>query len=156
MGVRLKLAVVTVGKSKVRWANAAVDEYRKRLRRHGRLDERVVKPESFRGDVEAVRQAEGERILAAVGEREQLVALDERGESPDSHGFAALLESLNLEGTVVFAIGGAYGLSPAVRKAAAKTVRLSTLVMNHEVARVVLYEQIYRSATLMAGIPYHH
>lgn len=156
MAIRLKLAVITVGKSKVRWANSAVDEYRKRLRRHGRLDERVVKPEPFRGDVDAVRTAEGERILTAVGERELLVALDERGDAPDSHGFAAMLESLNLDGTVVFAIGGAYGLAPAVREAASKTVRLSTLVMNHEVARVVLYEQIYRSATLLAGIPYHH
>jgi 23S rRNA (pseudouridine1915-N3)-methyltransferase len=59
-------------------------------------------------------------------------------------------------GTVVFAIGGPYGHGEAVRARAWRTVRLSDLVLNHEVARVVLYEQLYRALTLLEGVPYHH
>ena len=59
-------------------------------------------------------------------------------------------------GTVTFLIGGAYGLDPSVRKAASRTVKLSDAVLNHEVARVVLFEQLYRAVTLLEGIPYHH
>ncbi|MCA9569125.1 MAG: 23S rRNA (pseudouridine(1915)-N(3))-methyltransferase RlmH, partial [Myxococcales bacterium] len=114
------------------------------------------KPEKFRGDVDAVRSAEGERLKKILSPREQLVALDERGERLDSHAFAAMLESLTLEGTVTFLIGGAYGLDPSVRKAASRTVKLSDAVLNHEVARVVLFEQLYRAVTLLEGIPYHH
>lgn len=151
-----RLAVALVGRSRCAWADAAVDDYAKRLKRHGKLEERVVKPEKFRGDVDAVRSAEGERLKKILSPREQLVALDERGERLDSHAFAAMLDALNLEGTVVFAIGGAYGLDAAVRQAAVRTVRLSDLVLNHEVARVVLYEQLYRAVAINAGIPYHH
>jgi len=57
---------------------------------------------------------------------------------------------------VVFLIGGAYGLDKTVRKRANRTIRLSTMVFNHEVARVVLFEQLYRAVTLLKGIPYHH
>jgi len=60
------------------------------------------------------------------------------------------------QGTVVFAMGGPYGHDPSVRAAAWRTVRLSDLVLNHEVARVVLYEQLYRALTLLEGAPYHH
>jgi len=152
----VRLAVLGVGKSRCSWADAAVADYSKRLKRHGKLDVRIAKPERFKGNIEAVRAAEATRLLKLVGPREVLVALDERGEDLDSHGFAALLDALNLDGTVVFAIGGAYGLHETVRSAARRTVRLSNLVLNHEVARVVLYEQLYRAVTINKGIPYHH
>ena len=152
----MRLAVALVGKSKCAWAESAVEDYARRLRRHGSLEVRVAKPEKFRGDVESVRAAEADRLLKLVRPREQLVALDERGEGLDTHGFSAMLESLALEGTVVFAIGGAYGLHARVRHRAQRVVRLSDLVLNHEVARVVLYEQLYRAAAIRAGIPYHH
>lgn len=151
-----RLKILVVGKGRCDWADRAVADYSKRLKRHGKLDATVVKPETYRGDVDAVRQAEAKRLLKQVSPRDCLVAVDERGDAPDSHSFAKTLQGLNLDGTVVFAIGGAYGLDVSVRKAAKKTVRLSNMVMNHEVARVVLYEQLYRGITLLEGIPYHH
>lgn len=57
---------------------------------------------------------------------------------------------------MTFAIGGAYGLDASVRKRAERTWKLSDAVLNHEVARVVLFEQLYRAVTLLEGIPYHH
>ncbi len=151
-----RLAVLRVGKGRVRWADDGVADYAKRLKRHGKLEDRIVKPERFRGDVGAVREAEATRLLKAVGPREQLVALDERGERLDSHAFAARIEAMHLEGTVVFALGGAYGLDATVRKRANAVVRLSDLVLNHEVARVALYEKLYRAVAILEGIPYHH
>ncbi len=151
-----RLRVVRVGRGKTRWADEAVADYTKRLKRHGKLEEVLVKPVVFKGDVDAVRSEEAQRILKLVGSRDQLVAMDERGKGLDSHAFADTLEKLNLEGTVVFAIGGAYGLHESVRKASKRTLKLSDAVLNHEVARVVLFEQLYRAVTLLEGIPYHH
>lgn len=152
----IRVRVVRVGRGRTSWADAAVDDYTKRLKRHGKVEEVLLKPVTFKGDVDAVKAAEGERLLKAASPRDPIVALDERGEGLDSHAFAAMLESLTLAGTVTFLIGGAYGLDPSVRKAASRTVKLSDAVLNHEVARVVLFEQLYRAVTLLEGIPYHH
>lgn len=151
-----RFRVLTVGRSRCDWADAAVADYGRRLRRHGGVDEEPVKAETFRGDVSAVRDAEGGRLLARMGPRDQLVVLDERGAALDSEAFAALVDEGRQRGTVVFALGGAYGHASATRDAAWKVVRLSDLVMNHEVARVVLFEQLYRAMMLLSGAPYHH
>lgn len=150
--------VLTVGKGGNRWADAAVDDYARRLKRWDGLTEASVKGERFRGDIDAVRRAEGARILATLGPRDRLVAMDERGQDLTSHAFSGLIDDCRMEGTrnLVFAIGGAYGLDAAVRKRAWKTIRLSTMVLNHEVARVVLIEQIYRAYAILHQVPYHH
>ena len=90
--------------------------------------------------------------------RARVIALDERGEERDSLGFAALLEEAVRAGAqpLCFVIGGPYGLDEAIRARANRTVRLSALVLNHAVARVVLLEQIYRACAIRAGSPYHH
>jgi 23S rRNA (pseudouridine1915-N3)-methyltransferase len=153
--VSARFVLLTVGKSRSAWASAAVEEWAKRLRRS--FEEEVVRPEPFRDDVDAVRAAEGERVLAKVGARDRLVALDERGDRLDTQAFAALVDAgRQAGGRLVFAIGGPYGHGDAVRKAAFRVVRLSDLVLNHEVARVVLVEQLYRAITLIEGGPYHH
>lgn len=153
--MRYRIRVIGVGRSACAWADAAVADYTRRIRRHGKLEELSVKPEPFRGDVDAVRAAEGARLRKAA-DRDVLVALDERGDRLDTAAFAELLGGLALDGQVGFAIGGAYGLDASVRDAARRTVRLSDLVLNHEVARVVLYEQLYRAIAIREGIPYHH
>lgn len=154
----MRLRVLRVGKGGTPWADAAVDDYGKRLRRYARCEEKLLKPEPFKGDVDAVRAAEGERILREVGPRDRLVCLDERGEAPDTDAFTALLDQFANSGSneLLFAIGGPYGHDPAVRDKAWKVIRLSSLVLNHELARVVLFEQLYRAMTLRAGAPYHH
>ena len=154
MGARYE--VRTVGKSRCEWANRAVDDYGKRIRRYGGVVEEVVRPEPFRGDVHHVRAAEGARLLQGLPARGALIALDERGDRLDSQAFAGLVDDARQRGTVVFALGGPYGHDPSVRDAAWRVVRLSDLVLNHEVARVVLFEQLYRALTLLEGAPYHH
>ena len=154
----MRFAVLVVGKGGAAWADEAVADWSKRIRRYGRIDEEAVKPEPFRGDVEAVRRAESERLLQRLGDRDRLVALDERGDDLDTAAFAALIKGCRDGGVhrLVFALGGPYGHDPALRDRAWKVVRLSSLVLNHEVARVVLVEQLYRAITLIEGGPYHH
>ncbi len=151
-----RFVLLTVGRSRAGWATEAITEWSKRLRRAGGFEEIAVATEPFRGDDDAVRDAEGTRLLAKVGARDRLIALDERGDRLDTPAFASLVDKARESGRVVFAIGGPYGHSAAVRTAAWRTVRLSDLVLNHELARVVLVEQLYRAITLLEGGPYHH
>ena len=115
-----------------------------------------MKAETFRGDVEAVQKAESARILKSLGPRDQLVVLDERGTSVDTRAFASILEEGQARGRLVFVIGGAYGHHASLRERAWKVLRLSDLILNHEVARVLLHEQIYRGVCVLSGHPYSH
>jgi 23S rRNA (pseudouridine1915-N3)-methyltransferase len=154
----VKIASIWVGKGRVSWADDGTREYTRRLPRHLGFEEIQLKPTPFKGDVDAVKRAEAERILAKIGDGDRLVALDERGEDLDSHGFAALIDQAAKMGTkrLVFAIGGPYGHGAAVRDQAWRTLRLSKMVLNHSLARVVLGEQLYRASTLLWGGQYHH
>lgn len=154
----MKISTIWVGKGRVGWADEAAHEYSRRLPRHLDYTEIHVKPVPFKGDEKAVKRAEAERILAKIGDGDRLIALDERGKALDSHQFAQLIDEAAQQGTrrIVFAIGGPYGHGVAVREKAWKTVRLSTMVLNHSLARVVLCEQLYRSSTLLWGGSYHH
>lgn len=145
-----------VGRPKASWANEAVADYARRLGRLGGVREDVVKPERFRGDVNAVRLAEAQRVQRLVGSRGTLVVLDERGDRCTTEQFAALVDEGRQAGPLWLVIGGPYGHDPGLRSAAWRVVRLSDLVLNHEVARVVLYEQLYRAMTWLEGLPYHH
>ena len=108
---------------------------------------RTFRAEPFHGEVERVRRAEGERVLARITARERLVVLDERGERLDTSGFASLVDAGRQLGPWCSYSAAPTGTTSAVRAAAWRTVRLSDLVFNHEVARVVLYEQLYRALT---------
>jgi 23S rRNA (pseudouridine1915-N3)-methyltransferase len=150
------IRVLRVGKGGADWADEAVADYTRRVRRWGGIEDQVVRTEPFRGDPGAVREAEGARLLAAIGPRDRLVVLDERGEDLDTAAFTALIEQSRGDGSrLVFAIGGAYGHGAAVRERG-RPVRLSAMVLNHEVARVVLYEQIYRALAAIHHVPYAH
>jgi 23S rRNA (pseudouridine1915-N3)-methyltransferase len=150
--------VACVGKAGHPWAEPAVVDYARRLRRWEGVDALWLKPERFVGDVAAVRTAEGARLLAAVAPRDRLVVLDERGDDLDTPTFTALVQQARLDGVgrLVLAIGGAYGHADTSRRAAHRVVRLSAMVLNHEVARVVLYEQLYRAYAALHGVPYAH
>ena len=154
----MKLRILTVGRGGCAWSEPAVSDYTKRLKRYGGVEEVFLKPETFRGDVAAVRRKEGERILKHASARDRLLVLDERGIDVDTQAFTALVDSCRQDGTtrMVWAIGGPYGHDPEVRDRAWKVVRLSSMVLNHDIARVVLYEQLYRAMAILHNVPYHH
>jgi 23S rRNA (pseudouridine1915-N3)-methyltransferase len=154
----VKLRLLWVGRGKDKWSQTACTHYVDRLPRHLSFSDKRINPVDFAGDVAAVRRREAEKILGELKDGDTLVALDERGQALSSENFAALIDSATKQGTkrLVFAIGGPYGHGPEVRKRAWKTIRLSDMVLNHAIARVVLTEQLYRASTILWGGSYHH
>jgi 23S rRNA (pseudouridine1915-N3)-methyltransferase len=135
-------------------ADAARD-YRGRLERHLRTDEVFVRPE--RADRPDALDVEAERLLAKVGPRDRLVALVVDGEPWSSEDLARRLEAWLAGGhrAVVFALGSASGLGGAVRVRARERWSLGPLTLPHDLARVVVWEQLYRAGTILRGEPYH-
>lgn len=146
----MKLLLCATRKSGPGWAEDACADYGKRIQRYFPFEERTLKPSNPRAEAEALRKA--------LPDRHRLVLLDERGQDLTSPGLADWLEEAALAsvGTLAFAIGGPMGHDPSLRAQAWRTVRLSAMVLNHAVARVMLIEQLYRACTIRAGEPYHH
>lgn len=128
--------------------------YLKRLQAFGRTEVLEVK-DGRGGEIDQVRWAESEGLLATAEGR--LIALDERGQSYRSQELANRLDELELAGdsTVTLVIGGAEGLHDKVRSSAQELWSLSPLTLPHELARLVLLEQLYRAETIRKGHPYH-
>lgn len=154
----MRVLLLRVGKGRTRWADQAVADYLKRLPRQLQVDEKVLRPAPFQGDVGRVRNDEGGRLLAQLKDGDRLVALDERGNCVSTEAFTAWFDDAAKMSTrrLVFAIGGPYGHDPRVRDKAWRVLALSPMVVNHELARVVLVEQLYRASTLLWGGAYHH
>jgi 23S rRNA (pseudouridine1915-N3)-methyltransferase len=141
--------------------DAAVGDYTSRLRRFVPFEEVTLKPNpkgAAASDAAAQMAAEGERVVRSVGPRDRLVLLCERGRDVSTADVAALLAAAGdaAPSALVFAIGGPFGHGPAVRARADDAIRVSSLVLNHQVARLVLAEQLYRAWTILKGEPYHH
>lgn len=118
----------------------------------------VVLPEAGKGDAAYKSKWEGEKILAAIQPGEIVVALDERGKLLTSPAFAQRIGKWRDGGRqrIVFVIGGAYGLSEAVRDRADLVLSLSPMTFPHQLVRVLFAEQLYRALAILKGIPYHH
>jgi 23S rRNA (pseudouridine1915-N3)-methyltransferase len=133
-----------------------VDDYLGRLRRFGPVEEREVREAGRAGNPVAQRREEGVRLREAVPRGSRLIALDSGGRAWTSDALAARVESWRGAGPdTAFLIGGAEGLDPALRDEAAERWSLGPLTLPHELARVVVVEQLYRAATILAGQPYH-
>ena len=152
----MRIEVLAVDRLRSAWAREAVDEYLGRIGRYCPAERKDVKRA---GDDAAAVAAEGERLLkaAAPGPGDRLVALDPTGEALDSAGWAALVGGSADEGVarLVFVVGGAAGLSDRVKRAAQRSVSLGSQTLAHELAQVVLLEQLYRAWTILRGEPYH-
>jgi 23S rRNA (pseudouridine1915-N3)-methyltransferase len=153
----VELCLAVVGRVQDAMLGGAIAEYERRARRYWPFTVREVKEASGRSVTPAVtRKLEGERLLASVIGRGELVACDERGAAMTSEAFAAWLGRLrDAAGAVSFVIGGAYGLDDAVRERATRVLSVAPWTLPHEMARLVLSEQLYRAGTLLRGEPYH-
>lgn len=139
---------------------AAVRAYEDRLRHYWKFDLVEVEAGTGRGgspDPVQVMAAEGTRILARVPPGQELWILTREGRPLDSPGLARLLDERRLHALppVALAIGGAFGFSPEVEARAVQTLSLSAMTLPHELARLVLVEQLYRAGTILRGEPYH-
>jgi 23S rRNA (pseudouridine1915-N3)-methyltransferase len=153
----MKFHVITVGKPRAAELAAAIREYEARAARYWPVETREVREEPARGIApEMVREREGERLLdAAAGAT--MVACDARGDTMSSEELASWMrrERERAGADIAFVIGGAYGLSPAVLARSARRLSFSRFTLPHELARLVLAEQLYRAGTIVRGEPYH-
>jgi len=139
---------------------AVVDRYLNRIKHFFPIE--VVEIAPGKGgqsakDAAIIRARDSAGLLAAIPQKGFVVVLDERGQPFDSLKFAKWLERLTVDQPhgVTFVMGGDVGLDDSVRQRADKVVSLSAMTLPHQLARVVLVEQIYRACTLMRNIPYH-
>lgn len=151
--------VAWAGRHQRRAWDEICDRYKKRIARVTPVRELPVKVRGLAGSVGDAerRAAEGEALLAALPEPVWLFALDSGGEAMSSSRFAALLTRLRREWPhpIAFALGSDAGLDEAVRRAARKTLSFGPMTLSHELARVVLLEQLYRVTSIQAGTGYH-
>lgn len=152
----MKVTGVVVGGVKGAVAEV-IDEYTRRIAHYFKFEWVEVSAGAGRNtEASAVMSAEGERILARLPERAVVAALDRRGKGMSSPSLAAWLGDAALHGQdVAFVIGGAFGLDPAVLDRAERKLSLSPMTLPHEIARLVLAEQIYRAGTIQRNEPYH-
>lgn len=158
----MKITLVTVGKIKEKFYTDAIAEYSKRLSRYCKLD--IVQmadektPDSASEAVERqIREKEGERILSSIKDGAYVIALAVNGEMLDSVELSEKINGLGIGGVsqIVFVIGGSLGLSDAVLRRADYKLSFSKMTFPHQLMRVVLLEQIYRSYRIISGEPYH-
>ena len=137
----------------------AIDRYLNRIKHFFPAEVIELAPERGRQSSNdlAMMRGQSARLLAAIPEKGHVAVLDERGQLFDSLKFAKWLERLTMESPhgVTFVVGGDVGFDDSVRKRADTLLSLSPMTLPHQLARVVLMEQIYRACTLMRNIRYH-
>lgn len=155
----MNLRLICVGKLNA-WQRAAAEDYSERLQHYFGFECVELKEEKAgrKESTAVLLKREGERILARITEAELVVVLDERGRQLGSEELAAQLEERMLHGgrDWCLIIGGAYGLDSQVRKRADLVLSLSKMTFTHQMARIFLLEQLYRSATIIRHEPYHN
>ena len=158
----MQIRVVAVGKIKEKFLREGIAEYEKRLRPYVKLgitelaEEKRPDSASMANEAAAVEK-EGERILAAVPAGSLIIALDVKGQAWSSEELASSLREWELSGRnqLAFVIGGDLGLSPAVLARSTLRLSLSKMTFTHQMARLLLLEQVYRACRINSGEPYH-
>ncbi|CAN8256708.1 unnamed protein product [Cochlearia groenlandica] len=155
----LPIRVITVGKNRSQGVRHLVDEYKNKLKPYCSFEDSLVRSNPRNAqDVRAQVEDEDLAMMKLIGSDDWVVVLDERGRDIDSEQMAELLGDAGNSGAskISFCIGGAYGHGTQVRNRANVKIRLSSMVMNHQIALVVLMEQLYRAWTILKGQKYHH
>jgi len=158
----MEINIIAVGKIKENYLHEGINEFIKRLQPYTRVnitevsDERIPNNPS-EAEVKQIKEREGERILGSLTGDTYLIALDVKGKPITSPGLAKSIQNLQLKGhsSISFIIGGALGLSPTVVKKADYCLSLSHMTFTHQMARLILIEQIYRAFKIIRGEPYH-
>jgi 23S rRNA (pseudouridine1915-N3)-methyltransferase len=153
----VRVSVLVIGRPRHSGLADAIQDYETRAARYWPLAVVEVKEEPGRGLTgDQVREREGARLSERLTGDALVVACDPGGASMDSTQFAQFLQAQrDAARSVTFVIGGAHGLGPAIRQRAERRLSLAPWTLPHEVARLVLAEQLYRAGTIVRGEPYH-
>ena len=158
----MKITLITVGKIKEKYLKDAIAEYSKRLSRYCKLEIVEVADEKtpdYASDTveDAIRDKEGERIQKYIKEDAYVITLEIGGKMLTSEELSEKIEKLGVQGTshIIFIIGGSIGLGKEVLKRSDYALSFSKMTFPHQLMRVILLEQIYRSYRIMKNVPYH-
>ncbi|OFW32001.1 MAG: 23S rRNA (pseudouridine(1915)-N(3))-methyltransferase RlmH [Candidatus Aquicultor primus] len=155
----MQIKVVVIGKIKERYLREGIDDYKTRLSRFAKI-EVVELPEEDIGQLpeREVKEREAAKIRKHLSGSWFIVALDREGEELSSPGLAHKIEMLMVGGTssIAFVIGGPLGLAEEILKGADMRLSISKLTYTHQLARLLLLEQVYRSFKIIRGEPYHY
>ena len=158
----LKIKFITVGSLAERHWREACDEYKKRLSLTFKVEDCELKETKITknptdGDISKVLEDEADRILAQIPQRSFVVALCIEGKQLTSEELASLIDTKACEGysDICFIIGSSHGLSDRVKKSANVKLSMSKLTFPHQLARVMLFEAVYRAGEINRGSKYH-
>ena len=155
------VTIVTVGSLKEGYLREAVAEYKKRLSQYARVDEIEIKEERIsnednRAEIESALSREADKILSAIPKDSYKIALCVEGKQYNSEELAKLIgEGCDRGGKISLVIGSSYGLSERVKKECDVRLSFSKLTFPHQLMKVILFESLYRSFTILAGKRYH-
>ncbi|MNI71292.1 Ribosomal RNA large subunit methyltransferase H [compost metagenome] len=158
----MNITIITVGKLKEKYLKDAIDEYSKRLSRYCKLDiielpDEKTPDNASAKEEEAIKEKEGQNILSKIKDNMFVIAMDLGGKQLSSEEFSEHIDNLGVTGNsnIAFIIGGSLGISKAVLNRANYKLCFSKMTFPHQLFRVMLLEQIYRSFRIMKGEPYH-
>ena len=158
----MKITILCVGKIKEKYFTGAIEEYSKRLSRYCKLEIIEVADEKTPDGAsealeEQIKQKEAERLMKYIPEDAYVMVLAILGKQLTSEELSDKINELGVRGTshIVFVIGGSLGLAECVNKRADYLLSFSKMTFPHQLMRVVLLEQVYRSYRIMMGEPYH-
>jgi len=156
----MNLCILCVGRTREPFIRTGIDKYLRYLKPYAPVSIREVREERIDDlkDAPRVRRREAERIGKTLSSGAYVVALDERGREFTSHEFAAFINSTLEKGVreMTFIVGGSLGLDESVTERADAVLALSRWTLTHELARLVLLEQLYRAFTILRGKTYHY
>ena len=155
------ITVITVGSLKEGYLKEAVAEYKKRLSQYARVEEINIKEEAIRdeddqSEIKRALESEADKILSAIPKGAGKIALCVEGKQYDSPSLARLIGRMADEsGKIALIIGSSHGLSDRVKRECDVRLSFSQLTFPHQLMRVILFEALYRSFTILAGKKYH-
>lgn len=155
----MKVTFSWLGKSKDKSYDLIIDKYVKKIKHYTSADVAVLKEPKAKGlSPEEQKKKEAELILSKIEDHQLLVLLDERGKRLSSRDLAKWIEhKQNISiSQVVFLIAGAYGAHPSLKERADFTLSLSDMTLTHDMARMIILEQVYRAYTILRGEKYHN
>ncbi|MGT2865317.1 23S rRNA (pseudouridine(1915)-N(3))-methyltransferase RlmH [Streptococcus fryi] len=158
----MKITVITVGKLKEKYLKEGILEYTKRLSRFTKLDivelpDEKTPDSASLAENQAILDKEGQKILQKIADRSFVIALAIEGKLMSSEELSQTMADVTIRGfsEITFIIGGSLGLSPAVKQRSNMLLSFGKITLPHQLMRLVLIEQIYRSFMIQQGSPYH-
>ena len=149
------IKIITVGQLKEKYLKEAVEEYKKRLSKYTNLEIIEIKDEGLVEESKAI-ELEGEKINKYLDNKDYIITLEIEGKQMSSVEFSEKLERIQIENSnIVFIIGGSYGLSSTIKDKSNLKLSFSKMTFPHQLFRVILLEQIYRSFKIMNNEKYH-